>query len=191
MLYSALTFAYIGYCQRFAPTRRTRQILALSLFVHAIFTTYLVTAFEGKWQFLLFHISFGTAQIYAVYQLVLIYRRRRARSASDSAVWVFERGIFCYLMAFVCWLIDMFLCEFLNPRYPQSILPINPQFHAWWHILISMGLYNMALLALIERVDTLHGPNHCALKFTCYIIPYIQLKKRSTTRNGKIYSTFQ
>ncbi|KAI8912642.1 alkaline phytoceramidase family protein [Gorgonomyces haynaldii] len=185
MLYSALAFAYIGINQRYKLSRPTRMLLGSILTLHAALTTYLVTAFEGHYQFLLFHLSFGTAQTYALYQMVQIYRRRKRRNAKDNAVWIFERGLLCYFAAFGCWLTDMLLCEYVNPGYPEAMLPLNPQFHAWWHILISMGLYNLALLTLYERVETLHGQGTARMEFTFYIIPYVRVSKPK-----KSYDTF-
>jgi Ceramidase len=109
--------------------------LGLALCSHAVLTTYLVTAFEGHWQFVVFHISFGTAQVYALVMIVLNYLKRKQRNAADPAIWVFERGFMAYFAAFGCWFMDMLFCEYLNPAYSQSVLPVNPQFHAWWHVL--------------------------------------------------------
>jgi dihydroceramidase len=146
MLYSALSFLYIALCQRFPSMKpATRHFLAVVLVVHATATTYLVTAFDGGWQFIFFHISFGTAQIYAVYQIVQLYRAHRKTSSKSDINLVLELGIFYYLCSFGCWLIDMLGCEYVNPAYEHAILPINPQFHAIWHLLISMGLYKYLL----------------------------------------------
>jgi hypothetical protein len=88
----------------------------------------------------------------------------------------------------------------MNPAYKESVLPINPQLHgnyfimtAWWHVLISIALYNMALLTLIERVDVLYGPDRCKLKFFCNLIPYVKIEPltEKKTRSGKIYDSMQ
>ncbi|KAJ1336689.1 hypothetical protein BSLG_007008 [Batrachochytrium salamandrivorans] len=239
MLYSALSFSYIGICERYTPSASNQHYLALLLVFHSIFTTLLVTISEGYWQFFLFHLSFGTAQIYAIIQAVCIYRDRisklpYAKSASmqrgemydvdesrqplldrrnnmdvtistdgkgalfnrrtsiddttsnmsrklnkiqplDPIVWTFRRGIFAYGTAAICWFADMFLCEYINPHYEGAILPVNPQFHAWWHILVSIGLYHLALLTLAARVNSKYGSGRSKLLFWLGIIPYINL----------------
>lgn len=65
MLYSAFSFAYIGICQTYKLKSSTQYFLALALCAYAALTTVLVTVFHGVWQFVIFHISFGTANIYA------------------------------------------------------------------------------------------------------------------------------
>ncbi len=100
-----------------------------------------MTAFEGYRQFVLFHVSFGTAEVFSIYQIVKLYRGSRFLK-NVRANKLFERGLLIYLTAFVFWLTDMIGCEYLNPHYPLSaITHVNPQFHAWWHCTISGGLY--------------------------------------------------
>jgi hypothetical protein len=111
------------------------------LITHATLTTYLVTAFDGAWQFLLFHMSFGPAKVYAVYQIFQLYRSHKATKKDHEINLVFEFGMVFYLLSIVCWFTDMFACEFVNPHYPEALLTINPQLHAFWHLFISMGLY--------------------------------------------------
>ncbi|KAL2920253.1 hypothetical protein HK105_200322 [Polyrhizophydium stewartii] len=259
MLYSALAFAYIGLCERIDFSASGRRMLAAGLALHAVFTTLLVTLSEGPYQFLLFHLSFGTAQTFALAQAIMVYRDRRARLARsaaaqaplvcdggemghgdtagdiagggkmarelgraaagpharhrtraagahggdsdgdsdggrivhgggrdrgaaasagdghggrDAAVWAFERGLAAYAGAFACWLADMLLCEALNPAYAGAVLPANPQLHAWWHVLVSAGLYNMALLTIAARADALRGPGAARLGFWLRVLPY-------------------
>lgn len=62
MLYSALAFCYIGLCQHLSLSGPQRRSLGIVLCSHAAVTTFLVTAFSGAWQFVLFHLSFGSAQ---------------------------------------------------------------------------------------------------------------------------------
>ncbi|KAI8923932.1 ceramidase, partial [Entophlyctis helioformis] len=179
MLYSSLTFVYIGVCQRYRLLPSRRRLFATVLCLHAIVTTLLVTLSHGPLQFVLFHTSFGTAHVYALYHAVQVYRSRRARlmaaqhsltstqssnghiqqqqqqAPRDAILWTFERGAALYGSAMVCWIVDMTLCEYVNPGYESTaVLPINPQLHAWWHVLASLGLYNMTLLTLAARVET-------------------------------------
>jgi dihydroceramidase len=132
MLYTAFAFVYITINQKYVLKESQRYLLAIALISHAALTTYLVTAFHGHIQFFLFHISFGTAEFFSIYQLVTLYRSESGVKGSQAAK-IFERGLFFYLFAFVFWMIDMLGCEYVNPWYSTSILPINPQFHGWWH----------------------------------------------------------
>jgi dihydroceramidase len=132
MLYTAFAFVYITINQKYVLKESQRYLLAIALISHAVLTTYLVTAFHGQLQFFLFHFSFGTAEFFSIYQLVTLYRSEAGEKGSQAAK-IFERGLFFYLGAFVFWMIDMLGCEFVNPWYPTAVLPINPQFHGWWH----------------------------------------------------------
>jgi hypothetical protein len=56
----------------------------------------------------------------------------------------------------------------------------------------------MALLTLIERMDTLYGPGRSALKFYFNFVPYVARLPREITavnekktRSGKTYKTFE
>jgi dihydroceramidase len=199
MLYCVFTFTFITLCQRYKLSAGWRSFLATCLILHAITTTLLITLFEGPLQFALFHISFNTAHFYALYEAFKVNQRRRnlikekhrkalkAKSSknymsiaalkkkltSDPCLKAFEMGSFFYVLAIGCWLFDMFLCEFVNPAYSSSVLPLNPQLHAWWHVFISIGLYYMALLLLLDRMEYLNGFDSTEIKYAYYCIPFV------------------
>jgi dihydroceramidase len=190
MLYSALAFAYIGICQRYRPVARYRTVIGYSLVLHAILTTWLVLSFHGKWQFRVFISSFAVSQTYALIQVVHTYVTRKARNKFDPIIIMFEKGLASYLTAFLCWLTDLFLCRYVNPSYKDAILPWNPQLHAWWHVLISAGLYQMTLLMLAERIETANSVDHCQLCYAFSLIPYLKVVKSGKSpvlpRKGKL-----
>lgn len=174
MLYTAFAFVYITICQRFPLKSSQRHLLALALITHAVITTYLVTAFDGYLQFVMFHVSFGTAEFFSIYQMFLIYRSQRGYHGSLAKT-VFERGLFLYMFAFVFWLSDMLGCELVNPWYKSAILPINPQFHAWWHIVVSLGLYSLAIYTLYHRMQTTFSARQPSIAYFMLIVPYIKI----------------
>ena len=185
MLYCAFAFLYISTNLTYKLKKSTQRFMAYSLVVYSCLTTYLVTAFHGHWQFMLFHVSFGTAQIYSTFQTVMLYRSLKAREGSTTAVKIFERGLVYYFSAFVCWLIDMLACEYVNPHYASSLFPVNPQFHAWWHIFISLGVYNIALFMLYIRMKSTLKSRRPQIKQILYVIDYITLvdaEKKKTKR---------
>lgn len=107
---------------------------------------------------------------------------RKHANRGDHAAWIFELGLCAYLSAFLCWLADMFYCELLNPSYAGALMPVNPQLHAWWHVLVSCGLYNMALLTLVQRMETKLGRGCCCIRYLAVvggvgIIPYVHMAK--------------
>ncbi|KAJ3301177.1 Alkaline ceramidase 3 [Kappamyces sp. JEL0829] len=174
MLYTAFAFVYITLCQRFPMKQSKRHLLAMALISHAVITTYLVTAFEGYSQFVLFHVSFGTAEFFSIYQMVRIYRSHKGQRKLDSNR-LFESGLAIYMFAFVFWLSDMVGCEYINPSYPTSVLPINPQFHAWWHFTVSAGLYTLAIYTLNHRMQTSFSNRQPKIAYFLNLIPFIQI----------------
>jgi dihydroceramidase len=200
MLYCVFTFTFITLCQRYKLSAGWRSLLATALILHAIITTILVTLSEGPLQFALFHVSFNTAHFYALYETFRLNQRRtklikerhssekkltkkessftsrenlRKKYEQDPCLKAFELGSLFYGLAIGCWLVDMFLCEFLNPVYSSSVLPLNPQLHAWWHVFISVGLYYMSLLLLADRMEYLTGFGSTELRYAYHLIPYI------------------
>ncbi len=199
MLYCILTLSYIVFGLRHPKFPHFWQkLLGFGLTIYAAFLTYLVTASDGTLQFVLFHLSFNSALWYALYQSYVLYRSRKGASSThpmtrhqsrvEPLLQTFERGITCYCLAVTCWLTDMLLCEFVNPEYPSSVLPFNPQLHAWWHTFISIGLYNFVVFLLGERAHVLakergNGLVKVRVVYWMGIVPRIVMEK-SGKRNG-------
>lgn len=70
---------------------------------------------------------------------------------STSTRKLFYRGSGFFLVGWICWLIDYFMCTHLRSFF-------NPQFHAWWHMYSAIGIYQLAGLSLIfaNRNKRLH-----------------------------------
>jgi len=77
----------------------------------------------------------------------LVYKVSRKPAART----LLYRGCSTFLLGWCCWLVDYFLCSQLQST-------INPQFHAWWHVLSAIGTYQLALLSLVfaNRDKELH-----------------------------------
>lgn len=205
MLYCVFTFTFITLCQRHKLSAGWRSLLASVLILHAMATTILVTLSSGSLQFALFHISFNTAHFYALYGAFQLNRRRRSqvieqhlaekrqlsaiksaailrkKISDDPCLKAFELGSLFYGLAIGCWLLDMLFCEYMNPVYSSSVLPLNPQLHAWWHVFISVGLYYMSLLLLADRMEHLNGYGSTTLKYILHVIPYVTTIARATS----------
>lgn len=50
------------------------------------------------------------------------------------------KGVTIFLTGYICWLIDFFLCEYINQKI---------QFHALWHIFSGISLYYISKFSLI------------------------------------------
>lgn len=101
----------------------------------------------GTLQFISFHLCFGTFEISSLYLMWRLYKdstnlrnpaphlTKRDRAQYQ---WLARRGFILYLIAYICWQIDLTCCDFI-----ATSLPINPQLHAWWHVLVTCGIYHM------------------------------------------------
>lgn len=65
-----------------------------------------------------------------------------------------RQHIFVLLLGFVFWLLDQFACESLH-NLPSG-MP-NPQFHAWWHVLIAWSIHLGYQYSMALRVAELRG----------------------------------
>ncbi|KAJ6256907.1 hypothetical protein Dda_7790 [Drechslerella dactyloides] len=80
-----------------------------------------------------------------------------------------NRGVWIYVTAIVIWSTDLNFCDYVSQipvTYPDLAgflaggagelhwvtTTVNPQGHAWWHLLVSIGFYHLGILATYERV---------------------------------------
>ena len=62
------------------------------------------------------------------------------------------RLYFCvFLLAAACWVLDKTLCAPLTAH-----LPLNPQLHAWWHLLMAFNIHFGTQYSLALRLSVLH-----------------------------------
>jgi dihydroceramidase len=147
MLWSALAMLYILIEDR--PARRFGSWLPVALIAHGLLVTALTAFTRGGLQVYLFHASFDSMEAFALYRVYRIHRR--ATSARLRAV--YRVGMGAYALAIVAWVIDFRGCEAVR-RLPVHGLP-NPQLHAWWHVLVSVGLYMLTVVEAFDRLEVL------------------------------------
>jgi dihydroceramidase len=132
--------------------------------------------YDGTIQFLVFHLSFGTAEVASLISCVILY----TKTTSPISRKAFQIGISSYLVAIFVWQFEIHYCPLLNPYYPESILYFNPQLHMFWHILVSIGLYLLALMMLNERaLKDGHETKLGWQSMGVFYIPFIQLVVKS------------
>lgn len=148
MLYLAIVIVYILLENR--PQRRFGSWLPLLLVGHAVLVTYLTAFTRGTAQFFLFQVSFASLEFYALGRTYFLQRR----SPDAKVKRLFRLGIAAYALAIVLWLSDIQFCPTLNQTLPEHGFP-NPQFHAWWHVLVSCGFYALLLVIAHDRLETL------------------------------------
>ncbi len=152
MLYSALIMVFILVENR--ATRRFGPWFPALLVLHGALVTYLSSATRGALQFYLFHISFGSLELFALLRVAAI----RRRSTSPVVRRLFAFGMSSYVGAVALWWVDLRFCELLAVKLPSLGL-FNPQLHAVWHVLVSAGLYLLTLLVAYDRLGILgQGP---------------------------------
>ena len=144
--------------------------LPAALLVHAVVITLLVTLSSGQAQFYLFHASFSSMQIYCLYRVFLT-----SRAETDPVARRFyTRGFAAYVGALFLWFLDIQFCDIL-----QAFRPANPQLHAWWHVLVSAGLYLLTTAGSHRRMRVLaaaSGDAAATIEYVGYILPVARLK---------------
>jgi dihydroceramidase len=169
MLYLALLMVYILVENR--PERRFGPWFPLALLGYAVLSTYLSAFTRGRLQFFLFQASFASLEFFALARVYLIHRRGQDVRARR----VFQLGMGAYALGVALWLSDIRFCATLNETLPAYGVP-NPQFHAWWHVLVSCGFYALLMVIAHDRLKMLgRAPR---LHFAAGVIPLV----RSATR---------
>lgn len=100
------------------------------IFYTALYST------ERQLEFYIFQASF-------IFQGCILFFVFLKMQKSLIAERIFKKGIFYFLTAWSFWLVDYFLCKYFT-NY-------NLQFHAWWHVFSSIGVYNFCILSIYNR----------------------------------------
>ena len=193
MLYAAFTTSFILLENQKQPV--FGKWLGPFLFLWSIATSCATFYFTGFAQFLMFHISFGSAEFFSLYRIYVIYSKwesigakidkmdpRYGTSVSTAKQnqrdigKLFKRGMSAYAIGLFVWQFDLRYCELLQVKWPAwSGLP-NPQFHAWWHVCVSTGFYFLITLSAYDRLTILgKEPKLC---WFCWIVPYVDVLKK-------------
>ncbi|KAK3841275.1 MAG: ceramidase-domain-containing protein [Linnemannia gamsii] len=161
MLYSVLVLFFCLIESRFGPQPSWFPKL---LAVVGVVVTGLVAFTEGNVQFFSFHGTFGPLEVTTLFLIFKVYSARKA--AYPDIKWVFEAGIALYVVAVAVWMTDLNFCtrallsfvEFGNGQEDdeegtdKSVLWIvkDLYLHAWWHILVSMGLFLLSTVIMLD-----------------------------------------
>jgi len=175
MLWAAMTTTFILLENKDGPVPVVGRWLGPALVAHALLTSCATFFASGTAQFVLFHVSFGSAEFFSLYQIYLIYRRHvdAAPAAPDTLAIAlcWRRGIASYGVGLFCWQFDLQSCWVLAVWWPRvSGLP-NPQLHAWWHLLVSSGFYQLITLAAYDRLLLLG--KRPRLRWAAGVLPFV------------------
>ncbi|KAF9135311.1 Alkaline ceramidase 3 [Mortierella sp. 14UC] len=160
MLYSVLVLFFCLIESRFGPQPAWFPKL---LAVVGVVVTGLVAFTEGDIQFFSFHGTFGPLEFTTLFLIFKVYSARKA--AYPDIKWVFEAGIGLYVVAVAVWMTDLNFCE----RTLLSFFPFGNEqgqadkaeksaswivkdlyFHACWHMLVSMGLFLLSTVIMLD-----------------------------------------
>ena len=193
MLYAVFTTLFIVLDERVS----NHFPLVSLLVVWSIVTSAATLFAAGNLQFMLFHLSFGSAEFYSLYRVYCIYRKHRmepgdandnargsnlalarlAKAESDVSQ-LFKYGMGSYVIGLTVWVIDLKNCWLVQEWWPAvSGLP-NPQLHAWWHIFVSLGFYYLISLTAYDRLLSLTPMSMpVVIKWRLRVLPYLRLPK--------------
>ncbi|PJF38442.1 MAG: alkaline phytoceramidase, partial [Phototrophicales bacterium] len=162
MLWCALVNVYI-FLEDGKEVRRHGLWLPISLTLLGIVETLLTSMSHGAFQFYLFHLSFSTSEWYCIYRMYKLYKK-----GDDNIRRIYLFGLRAFLLAVVCWLIDLLLCHHI-----QTYMPMNPQLHAAWHVLASVAFYLLTMSIAYDRLKDLK--REPTIKWLFSFLPYIQV----------------
>ncbi|KAF9112958.1 Alkaline ceramidase 3 [Mortierella sp. AM989] len=154
MLYSVLVLFFCLIESRYG---RQPSWFPVLLAVHGVIVTCLVAFTEGNMQFYSFHVSFGSLEFTTLYLVYKVYRARKQEYPDVKKA--FEVGIGLYILAVAVWSTDLNFCEKLLlswlPNQVQSVFSTvwivkNLYLHAWWHTFVSMGLYLLSTVIMLD-----------------------------------------
>jgi len=87
-------------------------------------------------------------------------------------------GLCFYLLASAFWLVDNEFCHSLRSlRSHASIASPALQFHAWWHVLSSMGCYCFTVCTVLWRMKVLGRGDEVMIDWKAGILPVIEYAK--------------
>lgn len=98
-----------------------------------------------------------------------------ARCTDATALWIGRR---CYvgsgILAFALWNVDCHFCATLHDGLPGGLR--NPQFHAWWHMLMAVMCYSGPTFLAYERLVRLGAKP--TIRYALGVLPYVAISER-------------
>ena len=172
MIYTSLLLAYCAIQNEYVKPR-FYPMFPIALFIHGVLTTLLVASpviapeyASPLLQFICFHVSFGLLEIFLFSQTTRFWYQEKDPRMKR----IHEVGVFFWTLGIAFWILDYVGCESLWEGQEswrrmflswtinlsdytwisaESVIKTftvpNPQFHAWWHVCASTGLYLMTL----------------------------------------------
>jgi len=141
------------------PGRRLGWWFPAALLGYVLVATAGATLNRGDAQFLAFHVSFGALELFCLGRVTWIALRPENRSVRT---WFFL-GLTAYATGIGVWFVDLKACPWVSVTLPAHGIP-NPQLHALWHVLVSLGFFLLLGVVSFDRLrrrgGTADGASH-------------------------------
>ncbi|KAI8643799.1 alkaline phytoceramidase family protein [Parasitella parasitica] len=131
-----------------------------SISIYCAFATYVTSVNKGTTQFFMFQSSFGLVMWTDLYFVYKLYKN----VDNEQVIRLFHQGCKFLLLALGVWLFDSNFC-FVFDHVP------NPQFHAWWHVLMCTSLHYFFVACGHESV--VRAGERAKIKYFLNTIPYV------------------
>jgi dihydroceramidase len=129
------------------PRRRLGSWFPAALLGYVVLATAGATLNRGDAQFLAFHVSFGALEIFCLGRVTWIALHPENRSVRGA----FALGLAAYVVGIAVWFVDLKACHWVSVTLPAHGIP-NPQLHAWWHVLVSLGFFLLLSVVSFDRL---------------------------------------
>jgi len=130
------------------PGRRLGPWFPALLVVYLLLATAGATLNRGDAQFLAFHVSFGALELFCLGRVAWLALRPENRSVRGR----FALGLAAYATGIAIWFVDLKACPWVSVTLPAHGIP-NPQLHAWWHVLVSLGFFLLLGVVSFDRLQ--------------------------------------
>src|SRR5438045_1787170 len=129
------------------PARRLGRWFPAALIGYIVLATAGTTLNRGHAQFLAFHFSFGALEIFCLVRLTWLALRPENAPVRKR----FVLGLLAYAGGIAVWFVDLKNCPLVSVTIPAHGVP-NPQLHAWWHVLVSLGFFLLLGVLSFDRL---------------------------------------
>jgi dihydroceramidase len=121
--------------------------------IYVLLATAGATLNRGDAQFAAFHLSFGALELFCLGRVTWLARRPENAPVRRA----FVVGLAAYATGIAVWFVDLKACPLVSVILPSHGIP-NPQLHAWWHVLVSLGFFLLlGVVSFDRRVTSLRG----------------------------------
>jgi dihydroceramidase len=128
------------------PGRRFGAWFPAALAVYVLLATAGATLNRGDAQFAAFHLSFGALELFCLGRVTWLALRPENAPVRRA----FVVGLAAYTTGIAVWFVDLKACPLVSVILPSRGIP-NPQLHAWWHVLVSLGFFLLLAVVSFDR----------------------------------------